>query len=295
MRSMTGFGRGQATGEGYRLSCEVKTVNHRGLDVKARLARELSALELRCLAAVKQAVVRGRVDLIITVARDVEAPAGHVFDAARAERVVDEVLAFARRKPVVASVLTAGDLLHVRDLVQVARPDDEPPQLAAPEVALDRALGQALGDLDGSRRTEGQGLKADLVARLAASVALVEQLRGLTRGAPQRLHEKLRARLAALDLKEDVDPQRLAAEVALLAERADVAEELARLDVHVAHFRALLDDEEAVGRKLDFLCQELMREANTTGSKVQDAATAHVVVELKAEIERLREQAQNVE
>ena len=290
MRSMTGFGRGQAEGDGLRLVVEVKSVNHRGLDVKARLPKEVAGLELHCLAAVKKAVLRGRVDVVATLARADGAASRPLFDAAAAERLVDEVLAFARRRSAVAPTITAGDLLRVRDLVAV-EDDDLTERAQAPLAA---ALDAALRDLARSRDTEGRGLAEDLSTRLDAARAIVGALRAATAGAPKRLRDKLNARLAAEGV-EDVDPARVAAEVALLADRADVAEELARLEVHLDHFRALVADGEAVGRKLDFLCQELMREANTSGSKVQDAPAAHLVVELKAEIERLREQAQNVE
>lgn len=291
MRSMTGFGRGQGEGDGLRVVVEVKSVNQRGLDVKTRLPKEIAGLEPLCLAAVKKVVVRGRVDVAAAVERVDVAAQRPLFDAAAAERLVDEILAFARRRPAVAPTLTAGDLLRVRDLVVAG--DEDLAARARP--VLGTALDAALADLTTSRDVEGRGLEAEIRARLDAAHALVGQLRAATADAPKRQREKLRARLAAEGVADDVDPARLAAEIALLADRLDVAEELARLEVHLGHFRRLLADEDAVGRKLDFLCQELMREANTTGSKVADAPAAHLVVDLKAEIERVREQAQNVE
>ena len=235
MRSMTGFGRGEAEAAAARISVEVRTVNHKGLDVRARLPRELAGLEPEVQRRTRAALSRGRVTVHVELHRGSAAPSVS-FDAARAAPLLRELRAFA------AAEGLAPPTLH------------------------------------------------DL---LAALTHLVQAIAARAGGASDRLRRQLESRLQ--ELQPPVDETRLAQEVAILAERADVTEELDRLGAHLKHCAALLDSGAAVGRKLDFLCQELNREANTVASKCQDAETAHLVVELKANIERLREQVQNAE
>jgi uncharacterized protein (TIGR00255 family) len=286
-RSMTGFGRGGAEVPGGRLSVELRTVNHKGLDVKVRLPRELQALEGAVLASLRSGLERGRVDATVQL-EQVGSP-GHAsgFDAAAAGALVDAVTAFALSRGI-SPALTAGDLLR-------ALPSLRPSEVDAGlyQEGLSQALAAALSTLQTSRAAEGLALSQLLLARLSTCAALVEQIAVKTAQAPEKARERLQRRLQAL--ATEVEPQRLAQEVALLAERADTSEELERLRVHLARFEALVVGAPPAGRQLDFLCQELLREANTTASKAQDAQVAQQVVELKAEIERLREQVQNVE
>lgn len=285
MRSMTGFGRAQREVDGVRATCEVKTLNHKGLDVKVRLPREVAALEPALLGKVKAVLERGRVELSV----ELEAPAVPPFDAPALLELLAQVRALAATLDV-KDDLTAGDVLQAA-LTSVRR--------EGPGIELERAsrpillaVDDALAALVESRRVEGDALAVALQGRVAAIDGLREKLVERTADAPRRLAEKLRARIDSAGI--EVDPGRLAQEVALLADRADVTEELERLAAHVDQARALVASP-SPGRKLEFLCQELLREANTLGSKCQDAPTAHLVVELKTEIERLREQVQNAE
>lgn len=284
MRSMTGHGRASADSAAGRLVVEVRTVNHKGLDVKVRLPRELAAAERAVTSAVRAALERGRVDVSCELERAHGARVTVDDDALAA--LVTEVRRVGAALQVLPGI-TEGDLLRAalslqRDVAGASEHD-----------AVVDATARALAELQADRAREGAALARVLEERVARIAALAAALRERADGAPARAAEKLRARLG--ELAVDLDAARLAQEAAVLADRLDVTEELERLTLHVAHARALLASPEPAGRKLDFLCQELLREANTSGSKLQDAAAAHVVVELKSEIERLREQVQNVE
>lgn len=289
MRSMTGFGRGTAVHEEIEISCEVRSVNHRGLDVRLRLPRELNSLEEPLRAVIRGRLSRGRVEAVLHVGAGVHLRPRVRFDEANALRLVKSLRAFAATHGLSPEV-RLGDLFARDELFMIDEtPVDEARYVA---VALE-ALASALDRLEEAREAEGAGLLEDVRRLVERCRQLGGQIRQRVADAPTRFRQRLEERLATLEVS--VDEARLAQEVALLAERVDVSEELARLQMHLDHFEALSTKDDPVGRKLDFLCQELMREANTLGSKCQDAEVAHLVVELKAEIERLREQVQNVE
>jgi uncharacterized protein (TIGR00255 family) len=284
---MTGFGRAAGAVAGWDVVVEVKTVNHKGLDVKLRLPRALAADEPALAQLIRGRLERGRVDVAIDV---IAPPAGAaVVDEARVAAVVNAARTLAERWPEVSPSLAASELLKMPGvLTETSAPPAE--ALATTSSGL---LSSALDALERARALEGEGLCVDLVGRRRRCGALVDEIARRTAGSVEEKRAKLHERLQVL-LADHLDPARLAAEVAVLAERVDVAEELARLRLHLAHLDTLLSSN-SPGRKIDFLCQELMREANTTASKCQDAETARSVVDLKAEIERLREQAQNIE
>jgi uncharacterized protein (TIGR00255 family) len=279
MRSMTGFGRAVVD----VVACEVRTLNHKGLDIKVRVPHgsvhsSWGAFEAKAIATVKSACERGRVDVIFEVAQSPSSSSVNVDDV---RAFIESARALAKSLGVTGDV-TASDVMRAL----AARKSEAAPSVD--ERALAAALATALTACTAARDAEGAVLERHVRERLDAIGVLKDKVRARTEAAPARLAEKLRARVDASGVV--VDPARLVQEVALLAERVDVTEELERLGAHVSLGRALTS-----GRKLDFLCQELLREANTIGSKCQDADAAHLVVELKAEIERLREQVQNVE
>jgi len=287
LRSMTGFGRAAGAVQGWGVVVEARSVNHKGLDVKLRLPRALSADEPALLALVRSRLERGRVDVTVELAAPLTG--GAVVDMGRVAAIVDAAQQMAAQHPSIDARVAAADVLRVPGVVTEASP---PPteHLSSTTLAL---LTTALDALQAARALEGEGLWRELVSRRERCGGLVEDIAHRTATAVDEKRSKLQERLQQL-LDEHLEPARLAAEVAVLAERVDVAEELARLRLHLAHLDTLLSSS-SPGRKVDFLCQELMREANTTASKCQDGETAHTVVDLKAEIERLREQAQNVE
>ncbi len=282
--SMTGFGRGRATAEDVSFVVEAKSVNHKNLDVQLRLDRSVAAVEPALLALVRDRVPRGRVDLTVTVS-DAGSASGLPVGALR--QTVDELArAFAHHDQVTPSV-QLGDLVAALGSFE----PPPPPLTPAREAALLDAATAAVEELCAFRAREGTRVLEVIMAHHAAARDQVGRLRARTRLGPAEKRARLTERLAAVDVA--LPPERLAQEVALIADRVDVDEELDRLALHLDHFLAITEGDQP-GRKLSFLCQELLREANTVASKVQDAAAAHLVVDLKVTIERLREQVQNI-
>jgi uncharacterized protein (TIGR00255 family) len=287
---MTGFGAGRGAHAGEELEIEIRSVNHKFAEVKVRVPRELAALELDAARLVKERLARGGID--VTVRRP--GPAGGLaprVDAALAEsyaRAFGEI----RARLGLPGEVTLADVLQAEGVVRL---DERAVDLDAAREALRRALAQALDALVEMRAREGAALARDLAARLDGVEALVGRVAALVPQAVEHHRARLAERVQELARGVAVDPARLAQEVALLADRTDVSEEITRLHSHVAQVRALLAVAEPAGRKLDFLVQEMHREVNTIGSKSQSAEIAAHVVTLKAEVERMREQVQNVE
>jgi uncharacterized protein (TIGR00255 family) len=284
---MTGFGRASVEAADRRLRVEIRSVNHRGLDIKVRGSELDAYCEVEVARTIRTAVERGSVTVHV---RDESSAGAAGVDEARV-RGVYEVLERLRQEleidqPIdlatVGAFMTAagtGVQLEGESLWQSLRP----------------AVTAALAELVATRRREGEALAADLEAHRAQLAALAGSLREATATLPDKFARRLEERLAVLTGQAGVDAGRVAQEVALAAERLDVAEELVRLETHLGHFRELLAGAGAVGRKLDFVIQEIGRELNTIGSKSQDAGVAALVIEAKSSLERMREQAQNVE
>jgi uncharacterized protein (TIGR00255 family) len=289
--SMTGFGAGIATEGNEEISVEARSVNGKFCEVKVRLPRELASLEADVVKFVKERLSRGNVDVSIrrTSALGLEA-----------EPKVNAVLlaAYAKAFQAAAASASLSPELSIRDLIDldgVVRLEERPPDLAAVAKALNGALATALSALISARQREGVALAADLKSRLQTLRKLAAQAAVGVPASIAQYRERLRNRIKEIANDIEVDPQRLEQEVILFAERTDVAEELTRLGAHFDEFDRLLEKSGPVGRQLDFLIQEINREVNTTGSKSQATELARLVVEMKTEIERIREQVQNVE
>jgi uncharacterized protein (TIGR00255 family) len=306
LRSMTGFGRARteltqavlgggagAAGTGVAIVVEVRSVNLKGLEVKLRLPRSLLHEEPALIRRVKGSLERGRVDVTIDLQAERSAAAA-VVDVARVAAVIAALQDIAAAHPQVSTSMTGGELLGVPGVV-VRTGDDEHAIVVDDTLmaAVNAAVDEATRNLVRARDEEGTGLTLELRRRRDSIARLVDEVAGRTASAVADKQAKLRERLGVL-LGEHLEPGRLVAELALMAERLDITEELARLRLHLEQLDQLLQTAGS-GRRIDFLCQEFLREANTVASKCADATTAHLVVELKAEIERLREQAQNVE
>jgi uncharacterized protein (TIGR00255 family) len=303
---MTGFGRARteltqavlgggagAAGTGVAIVVEVRSVNLKGLEVKLRLPRSLLHEEPALIRRVKGSLERGRVDVTIDLQAERSAAAA-VVDVARVAAVIAALQDIAAAHPQVSTSMTGGELLGVPG-VFVRTGDDEHAIVVDDTLmaAVNAAVDEATRNLVRARDEEGTGLTLELRRRRDSIARLVDEVAGRTASAVADKQAKLRERLGVL-LGEHLEPGRLVAELALMAERLDITEELARLRLHLEQLDQLLQTAGS-GRRIDFLCQEFLREANTVASKCADANTAHLVVELKAEIERLREQAQNVE
>ncbi len=290
IRSMTGFGAGRGASGGEEIAIELRSVNQKFCEVKARLPRELAALEPGLVRQVKDRLARGGIELSMRRAGPGGAMAPRV-DVALAE-------AYARAYAELRARLGLEEPLRLADIAAaegVIRLDERETDLEAARTAAEKALGSALEALLAMREREGQALAADLEARLATVLSLVGQVEVLAPQAVEHHRARLAERVRELTQGMPLDPGRLAQEVALLADRTDVAEEITRLRSHVGQARQLLVGKEPSGRKLDFLVQEMHREVNTIGSKSQHAELSGLVVSLKVEVERMREQVQNVE
>ena len=293
VRSMTGFGRAELSGESIAVTVEARSVNHRHLDVALRLPRPLASLELDARRLVQARLERGRVDVTVQVTP---------LTGTATQRVqVDGALAreYIARAQAVAAELGLGPAPGVEwilDRPGVMRLEDaEPVEPSAPWPLLERALTQALDELVERRAAEGERL-VDALRTLHADLGTaVESMATRAPASSARREQRLRERLRGLLADTAIDETRILTEAAIWAEKSDVTEELARLRAHLAEFSLALDKGGPVGRALDFLIQELNREVNTVGSKADDLELSQAALAAKAVLEKIREQVQNLE
>jgi uncharacterized protein (TIGR00255 family) len=285
--SMTGFSTAEARAGSFRLVWEIRSVNHRFLELGLRLPDDLRAVEPECREIVSTAIKRGKVDRTLKVGADERGGGGDTIVAGALERLRELENRVLRVFPA-ARPLTAQEVLRWPGVLE------EPGQnLEELGEAVKTCLGAALRSLSESRNREGARIAEMLDKRNAGITALIAGIKPQLDGVQVRYRERLRERLQRLDVQ--ADPERLEQELALLAQRADIAEEIDRIASHVAEIQSILHRNEPVGRRLDFVIQELNREANTFASKVQEEALTRVAVELKVLIEQMREQVQNLE
>ena len=291
MQSMTGFGRGAASADGWSATVEINSVNRKQAEVVVQSPRELNELEVPIRKAVLGVVSRGRIQVTVVIGRSQGAAIDFSVDTelAKAFAAAFDELGDATGYPVKPA---AADFLRQPGIINAGNAD-----INALEAwhAIEPALNAALAQLAAMREREGADLKADFLTRLGVLESFAQKIAEAAPARPVRQRELLAKRLRDIGLELDPADERVAKEIALFADRCDVSEELTRLDSHFAKFREYLDATEAPGRALDFLCQELFREFNTIGSKANDAAIAQTIVEAKTELEKIREQVQNVE
>jgi uncharacterized protein (TIGR00255 family) len=290
MRSMTGFGAGEVPLGSGRIGVEIRAVNHRFLDVRVRVPRELNDLASFVEQVSREKLSRGRYEIAVRVdGTVVDAP---VLDRERA-RAAYRALCELRDEVAPGSEVPLSVLGSVPDLF-ASSADRELDRLRE---ATRAAFTDAVVALDAMRSREGAALRDDLVTRLARLRELAVEIGRRSPEVLEAHRKRLRERADRLRVSAEIDLNvaRLEQEVAMFAERSDICEELIRLESHCGQFAASLEGDEATGRRLDFLLQEMARETNTVGAKSPDAQIAHAVVEIKVEIERMREQVQNVE
>ena len=291
IRSMTGFGHAAFEAQGARFTIEIRSVNQKTADVRVRLPRRLSALEPKVLAQVQASVSRGKIEVTVSSEAGAEAPLTLELNEPLAAQY-HGILERLRGKFDVKEPLRMESFVALPDVVFWKEPEAD---LDAIWAAASEALERALGDFNAMRETEGRALAKDLQARLGHIAGEIEVIRETLVGAMDRIRATLREKVKALLEGAEPDPWRMEQEILFYAERMDVSEEITRLASHLAQFRTIMDARGPVGRKLDFLVQEMMREINTIGSKANHAETSHRIVEIKAELEKIREQVQNVE
>ena len=295
IRSMTGFGRAAFAVGGVRFDVEVRCLNSRHLDVSVRMPRMLAPAEADVRSLAQKSFARGKADVAVSLASGTGPLPRLELDLGAAAQYVEAASDLAARHGL-AQNLGVAELLGLPSVARVVEMELAPD---AVREALLPAVRQALDGADAMRRTEGAALEAELRSRLARVLALAASLAERAELVQAAIRERLRRRSEQLRAETGLDLEaRLAHEIVLAADRLDVTEEIVRLRSHVEQFAAILEGRDAgepAGRRLEFLLQELSREANTVGSKGADAPVAHLVVELKTELERLREQALNVE
>ena len=296
IRSMTGFASLTHEDERATIAVTVRAVNHRFLDLQLRIPQSIGDVEARVRALLQKWLARGRVELGISVqVRNAATPTVELnreFVSALAAAIEQ-----ARGQGLVSGLLTPGDLLRLPQAVTVRdRPADSDPasdgRLSSSIVA---AVEQALGELDAMRVREGGHLHADLETRRQLLAELIEGLRRAADDGRVGLETRLRDRIDELGLELPIDQAMIAQEIVRAAARSDISEEITRFRAHLAHWVVLVEGVEPCGRKLDFLLQEMNREINTIGSKADGLGVSELIINAKAELERMREQVQNVE
>lgn len=291
MRSMTGYGKGAASSAGLTVTAEIKTVNHKFFDWNMKMPKGFLFVEDDAKKAVAGAVSRGHVDLYLTVEKQTAEAGEYRTDAALARMYVDSARQLSETLGVPFDI-TASSLMKNPDIVTLSETeiDDE----TVRKVTLE-AVSEAVSALVAMREREGAALAADLSEKLASIEASLEEVKKEAPRAVAEYRRKLRARIDEALGQLPLDEARLATEVALFADKCAIDEEISRLGAHIAAMRALISSHGQVGRKLDFLVQEMNRETNTIGSKANDLAITERVLAMKNDIEKIREQAQNAE
>ena len=297
IHSMTGYGRGQWQEESWLCRVEVKSVNHRYLDIQNRLPSELSSLDGKIRKWIQKRIRRGRIDLFLKIERGDDL--GFSLNRPLFEGYLD-TLKLLERDYSIGGNVDPGQLLRMPGMLareSVAISDE---QLAVLEVGVASAVAQALSDLETMRRAEGQALGAEIRRRLDAIQTEVQTIETQSEGLLELHRERLKTRMETILSDVDIDPARLLQEAAHQADRGDIREEVSRLISHGAQCRALLSGSGEVGKKMDFMMQEMNREANTILSKNAGLADrrleiTNAAITIKTEIEKIREQIQNVE
>ena len=297
IKSMTGFASLTRDDESMTVGVTVRAVNHRFLDLQLRIPPSLATFESRLRSLVQQRVARGRVEISVTLQQR-RVPALEVELNEAFLDALGDALERARARGVIAGPLTPGDLLRFPQALAIReRVDGEPGQdeQAAVAARVEEAVAAALQDLDEMRTREGAYLRADLDARRELLGTLYERVAVAAADGLGGLQTRLAERVRELRADSLADEAAIAQEIAKFAGRSDISEEAVRFRGHLDHWQALSDSAEPCGRKLDFLLQEMNREVNTTGSKAEGPVVSELIVSLKAELEKMREQVQNVE
>ncbi len=291
IRSMTGFGRRQAPWQDGSVTVEMRSVNHRFLEIACRLPRPLSPLEDSFKKAIQQRCTRGRIDITVTVQAGKGRAENVILDQSLAKQY-HQALRTLKKSLKLSGSIDLALMAGLRDVLSVSDQPTEDPKLA--KIAQQLTV-EALADLEGMRTREGKALAEDMSARIQTIRGHKTLVAARTPLLAQEIFDKMKGRVEKLLGSEIPDPSRLYQELAVYADRGDITEEIVRLDSHMIQFEQTLNRADSVGKTLDFLLQEIGREVNTIGSKANDAEIAGHVVQMKAELERIREQVQNVE
>lgn len=291
IKSMTGYGSAKGAADGFEITVELKSVNNRYLDTSVRLPRSFIFAEDAVKSAVQSHISRGKVDVFVTVDSSSAGDVAVRVNEALLKGYIDAITHIFEEYPV-TNDLTAMSVARLPDVLSVEKKDMDAEEIAA---AISAIAEKALKDFDEMRIREGEKLRDDVLSRLETIDRLVgiveEKAPETVRDYRARLEQKMTEVLAS----SGIDESRILAEAAIFADHIAVDEETVRLRSHMSQLETMINGSSPIGRKIDFLVQEFNREANTIGSKCQNSEIAHVVVELKSEIEKIREQIQNIE
>ncbi|MGN0564354.1 MAG: YicC/YloC family endoribonuclease [Candidatus Heritagella sp.] len=288
---MTGYGRAEETVRGHHVTVEIKSVNHRYFEFGCRTPRGYAFLDDKIKTYLQSRLSRGKVDVYVSVETLEDAPVEVLVNHSLAEGYVKALQEISERYAL-RNDLTAMGLSRYPDLFSVHKTPENEEEIWS---AVSQVLAAATDRFLEMRRQEGERMKADVLGRAARIMELVTEIEQRSPESVSEYEKKLRQKIQEMLGDTQVDEQRLLTETAIFADKVAVAEETVRLRSHFEQMKAMLSSDEAVGRKLDFLVQEMNREANTIGSKCCDASIAYKVVDIKAEIEKIREQIQNIE
>ncbi len=296
IKSMTGFASLTREDERATIAVTIRAVNHRYLDLQLRSPQALAAIEAEVRALVGRQIARGRVEVSISLQLRLT-PGIDVELNEEFARALEAALERARARGLVSGALTPGDLLRIPQAITIRdrqAADDEATQAAIATQARE-AVGHALVDLDSMRSREGEHLRADLDSRRMFVADLVERVAVAADEGRAAMEQRVAERVRELRVDLQADETAVAQEIVRMASRSDISEEVERFRAHVSHWGALADSAEPCGRKLDFLLQEMNREVNTMGSKADGLRVSELIIAAKAELEKMREQVQNVE
>ena len=288
---MTGFGRSEQKVDGREVTVEIKSVNHRYFEFGCRVSRGYAFLEEKLKAHIQKAVARGKIDVYVSITdcdeKQAEVTVNHSLAAGYVAALKELKDTYA-----LSGEISVSDITRFNDIFTVHRtPEDEDAVWASVRTVLDSALESFIA----MREQEGIKMKEDILLRSKSILSLVSSVEEKSPETVSKYRQKLEERLKEVLGGVNIDEQRLLTEAAIFADKVAVAEETVRLRSHFDQMFQMLESGEAIGRKLDFILQEMNRETNTIGSKVQDAELAHIVVEIKGELEKIREQLQNIE
>lgn len=292
IHSMTAFARAENQDEQKTVSIEIRTVNHRFCEISVRIPRPWIGLEEKVKNSVRKCVARGRVEVSIDIQNDQETSKTFKTDLALA-RAYHQALTEIKTGLELTEPIMVETVARINGVITASSTE---PDLDSDWLIIQGAMEQALETLCAMRETEGAALHGDFMKRLTILEDHLEKIKAAAKDQPEMHLNRLRQKIVALlEGTAELDEARLAQEAAFLADKSDITEEIVRARSHIAQFRDLLDQEEAPGRSLNFLAQEMHREFSTMGSKSSDAELSHLVVSAKAEVEKIREQVQNVE
>ncbi len=291
INSMTGFGRFEGLVNGRNITLEIKSVNHRYLEFSCRLTRGYSFLEEKIKSYISGVISRGKVDMFVSITEPEDTPAEVQINHNLAQGYVNALKELSEKYNVINNVSTV-DIGRYPDVLTVNKaPEDEDVVWNDVKEALDSAL----KDFTSMRKDEGKRLKADILGRAKTIIKIVSEIEKRSPETVKEYQSRIKEKIEELLNSKEYDEQRVITEVAIFADKIAVDEETVRLRSHFEQLKTYLNDDKPVGRSIDFLIQEMNREANTIGSKVRDAELAQKVVRIKNEIEKIREQVQNIE